>query len=390
MKIPSFITQSLDYSLFIFNKSQEHFSKLLFKSSAPSVSSDIDFDLLPLPLDDSNEEVLFVEETTKTFEVSKKRFCQESVKPKEDSTKETHGIVNSRFFCYLISTYQLFSNIPTLKAHVIDKLPDSLALLKDYSCCTSGDQLLSAINKTKTEKFSPDQGEDASEVYTHLLSLISLTSPIFETLIEEELLVFDTEQPALSHLASIIEKKEFLRETLGLSEDLKRISSSKGCLLNCNIKFQEGESLDFYKAFQDGRVELSNHHVINELGVAYEISKRETFFEKQPNHLFLKVPRFSSEKKDDRPFDFIPECFDLCEHFALKNDEGAKKLNLKGFILHIGSGVGQVGGHYVTCFLKEGPSGDLLWHLANDEEISLLSKDEAFALAKSASDFYYE
>lgn len=274
-----------------------------------------------------------------------------------------HGISNENVYCFANSAYQLLANIPSLRMSVLEQLPASYDTLKDYSKILSGQTLVETWNQccaSPQEQFDLKHGHMASEFLERVIGKCKVSS--LPTLITTS----TRKNPKNPSDKTVT--KEAPAAFIGLQ------TTATGDFLDFNAVLKQGlETTNPPNKVKDGEVESST-----------------SYFKSSPKQLFLKVDRFKNGKKDDRPLKNIPHLLDTTS--LIGKDTPATNLELKGFLVHKGTGQGTVGGHYVAYIKIEDAQqpGQYHWVCANDSTITSIEEEQLNQELKQASDLYYD
>jgi len=227
-----------------------------------------------------------------------------------------------------------------------------------------GSALIAAWNKTadQKERFDVKKGQMASEFLERLVGKCS--------------------NYPFANLTTMHTRKD-------PQHNPKRSSSSEPQgFLGLNTD-QEGDSIDFGKALATA---LHTQADPNTVGDEEAIDSR-SYFEKSPTQLFIKVARFKDDgTKEKRAIKNIPTLLDTTS--IVKEGTSPTQLELKGFIVHTGNGLGHVGGHY-TAYVKVEDSknpGNYHWIHTDDAQTPCVidNQEELQRALENASDLYYD
>lgn len=262
-----------------------------------------------------------------------------------------HGLINSTgHACFANTSMQLLSNIPSLKASVMDKLEGGLQPLQHYGALKDGKELISIWNATRPpkEQFNLGRDEMGSEFFDRIVDSVR-DYPMINTQVE-----------TTKHDGSITRKEE-PRTFLTLIADHKKKPT---------IDFEDALKRDF-------------------LPTTGDVSTK-TYLREAPKQLLLRVNRVSLDgAKDNRPLTNIPLILDLDSYDVMEKGKRANPLELKGFFVQTGSASS---GHYTAYFQKPHPQDPSKhqWFCANDSIVRPISLNEALKAASQASDLYYD
>ncbi|PCI94534.1 hypothetical protein COB11_03730 [Candidatus Aerophobetes bacterium] len=290
--------------------------------------------------------------------------------------KNGMGIKNDSLYCYANSATQMLRHIPSLRAAVTDKLTKA-----QKAPLITGKKGADIVRNTRAlmggkpaDRLPSSRGHDASEFFGVYLNINS--------------------HDATSHMNTPM---QLTREYIAIDDSRAPLTRKDDPLLSSAILLPmssgTGKHASFYQCLHEALNETTTGD--NDLFTpsdaprqSFRQTKRTFRFTEPVKQIFIKPQRFGSDGvKDQRAITDIAYVLDLQKQGAMADGvTDAKPLELKGFTVHIGSGLNAAGGHYVSYFQKQGK-----WHYANDDDVyEVTNLDDVKYASMYAADLYYD